>query len=225
MGDFFRRYLAHNFGLKLISLALATGLWLAVSRDEQAEVPIEVPIEFRNVPEGLEISSEHIPEAQIRLRGPERLIRRLQRSDIHMEVDLAGTKPGERTFDLSSRQVHQPFGLEVVLIVPGQLHLAFDTQLTRRVEIHPRVVGEPAQGYSVSHVITVPPVISISGPRHRVEAVEAAITDPVDVSGAMERGSFVTHAYVSDPMVQVVDPSSIRVTVTMQKNSAATGAR
>ena len=42
---------------------LAVGLWLAVARDPVAEVAVEVPIEFRNIPENLEISSESIPRA------------------------------------------------------------------------------------------------------------------------------------------------------------------
>jgi YbbR domain-containing protein len=224
MIDFFRQFLAHNFGLKLISVVLAAGLWLAVSRDEQAEVPVEVPIEFRNIPENLQISSEHIPEAQIRLRGPERLIRRVQPSDVHLDVDLAGSKPGERTFDLTAEQVHQPFGVQVMLVVPTQLHLSFDTELQRRVEVRPRVVGQFATGYSIDRVIALPPTISISGPRRRVEAVEAAITDPVDVSGIMQRGIFVTHAYVSDPMVQVIGPTSIRVNVIMKQTPSSTPA-
>src|SRR5205809_5562592 len=32
MTDFFHRYVLHNIGLKLLSLALAVGLWLAVAR-------------------------------------------------------------------------------------------------------------------------------------------------------------------------------------------------
>ena len=56
----------------------------------------------------------------------------------------------------------------------------------------------------------------ITGPLRRVEAVEAAITDPVDVSGAMTRASFVTQAYVPDPLIQVAHPTPIRVTVIME---------
>jgi YbbR domain-containing protein len=225
MKDFFRHYVVHNFGLKLISLAFAAGLWLAVAQDHQAEVPIEVPIEFSNVPENLEISSEHIPQVQIRLRGAERLMRRLQRSDVDLRIDLSGVKAGERTFDLSAEQVHHPYDLEVVSVVPSQLHLAFDTRLTRQVEVHPRVVGTFAAGYSIGRIVVDPPAINITGPRKRVEAVETAITDPVDVSGTMQRATFVTHAYVPDPMVQVVDPAPIRVTVIMEKASGASGAR
>jgi YbbR domain-containing protein len=106
-----------------------------------------------------------------------------------------------------------------VQVVPGQLHLAFDTRLSRQVEVHPRVIGIFAGGYRLERVIAEPPTITITGPQKRVEAVEAAITDPIDVSGTMERGTFITHAYVPDPLVQVVRPVPIRVTVIMTKLS------
>jgi hypothetical protein len=47
--------------------------------------------------------------------------------------------------------------------------------------------------------------------------VEAATTDPVDVSGTIGRGSFMTNTFVPDPLVQVVRPAPIRVTVIMEK--------
>jgi YbbR domain-containing protein len=225
MTDFIRRHVLHNFGLKLISLALAVGLWLLVARDPVAEVAVTVPIEFQNTPENLEISTENIPQAQIRVRGPERVVRQLRPLDVHPEIDLSGAKPGERTFDLGAHQIRQPYDLEVVQIVPSQFHLSFDTRLTRQVEVHPRVIGTFAPGYSIGRVAVDPPSITISGPQKRVEAVEAAITDPVDVSGTMERGTFTTHAYVSDPMVQVVHPGPIRVTVIMGKVPAGSGGR
>jgi len=219
--DFLRKHVFHNLGLKLLALALAVGLWLAVSRDPPAEVALDVPIEFYNIPNNLEIVAEHIPQAQIRVRGPARVIRRLQSSDVHTEIDLAGAKPGERTFDLTARQVRQLHDLEVVQVIPGQIHLAFDTRLTRQVEVQPRVTGSFASGYGINQIVVSPSVVTIIGPRKRVEAIEAAITDPVDVSGNMSRATFVTHAYVSDPLVQVVDPGPVRVTVIMGKDAAA----
>ena len=220
MTDFFRHYVWHNLGLKIVSVALATALWLVVAHDPVAEIAIQVPIEFRNVPENLEINAEYIPQAQLRLRGPERLVRRLQAADVHPEIDLAGAKPGERTFDLTAQQIHKPYELDVVQVVPGQFHLTFDTRMMRSVQIKPRVVGNFARGYSIDHISVDPATTTIIGPRTRVVAVENAITDPVDVSGLMEHGTFVTHAYVADPLIQVVDPGPIRVKVFMQKSVA-----
>jgi YbbR domain-containing protein len=225
MKDFLRRRVLHNFGIKLLSLALAVGLWLAVTRDPVAEVAVEVPIEFRNIPENLEISTESVPRAEIRVRGPQRIVRRLQRADIYAEIELSGMKPGERTFDLTSQQIHQPRELEVVQVIPSQFHLTFDTRLTRQVPVRPRVFGTFSPGYQIGRVDSQPATITISGPRKRVEAVEAAITDPVDASGTVDHAAFVRHAYVSDPLVQVMDANPVRVTVIMEKAPALTGVR
>ena len=223
MKDFLRRHVLHNFGLKLLSLALAVALWLAVTRDPVAEVAVDVPVEFHNIPQNLEISTESVPRAQIWVRGPQRVVRRLQPADVYAEIELGGMKPGERTFDLTAEQVRQPKELEVVQIVPSQFHLAFDARLTRQVPVHPRVVGTFAPGYTIAQIVSEPSTVTISGPQKRVEAVESAITDSVDASGTMDRATFVRHAYVSDPLVQVMNPNPVRVTVIMEKADGTGG--
>jgi YbbR domain-containing protein len=224
MKDFLHRYVFHNLGLKLLSLALAVGLWLAVARDPVAEVAVDVAIEFHNIPENLEISSENIPRAQIRLRGPERVIHRLQPSDVYAAVELSGVKPGERTFDLTTQQIHEPSELEVVQVVPSQFHIAFDSRLTRVVPVQPRVTGTFAPGYRVERIDVDPKMITISGPKHHVEAVEAAMTDPIDASGLLNQTTFLRHAYVSDPLIQAASSDPVRITVIMQKDPSVSGA-
>jgi YbbR domain-containing protein len=218
--DFLQRYVFAHFGYKVVSLALALGLWWAVSNDPVAEVEVSVPIEFHRIPTSLEISSVNIPEAQVRVRGRERVIHGLRPQEVHVEVDLSAVKPGERTFDLTAQQVHLPMELEVMQVVPGQVRLSFDVGMTREVEVRPRVIGTFAPGYRIADVRAEPARISIRGPKQRVQAVEAATTDPVDASGTMVRGTFVTNTFVPDPLVQVVRPAPVRVTVIMGKNEA-----
>jgi YbbR domain-containing protein len=213
-----RRWVLHNFWLKILSLLLATGLWLAISPDQElAEVAVRVPIEFQHVPPHLEISSVTIPDAQIRVRGPERLIRSLRTTDIHAELEMGDARPGERTFDLTAQQIRHDRELHVVQVVPGQVHLSFDTRLTKEVEIHPRVTGTFADGDQIARIVVDPQTIKITGPQHHVEAVDAATTDPVDATGTRSRGTFVTMVFVPDPLVQVVEPTPVRVTVFMEK--------
>ena len=219
--DFLRRYVFANFGYKIISLAFAVALWWVISHDTTAVVGLAVPIEFRRIPPNLEISSLNIPEAQVRVRGPERTIHNLRPQDVHVEVDLRDVKAGERTFDLTDQQVKLPEDLKVMQIIPGQLRLSFDQTSTRTVEVRPRVIGTFAPGYEISQVIAEPAAITVAGPRMRVEQVEAATTDPVDVSGNMGRNTFVTNAYVADPLVQLVRPTPIHVTVIMQRGGPA----
>ena len=223
MIGFFKHYVFHNFGLKLLSLLLATGLWFMISRDEQpAEVAVRAPVVFQHVPPSLEISSDSIPEAQIRVRGPERIIRGLRANDVQAEIDLTGVNSGDRTFDLTSHEVRHPRELEVEQVVPSQLHLSFDTRMTREVEVHPSVTGNFASGYDIVRKDADPPRITIAGPRHHVQRVDEAKTDLIDATGILGTSVFTTNVYVSDPLVQVVQPTSVRVTVTVQKIGAPT---
>lgn len=216
MANLWRRVVVQNFFLKLVSLLLAIGLWLAVAHDPIAEVEVRVPIEF-SLPDNIVIDSGTFTQALVRLRGPGRLIHRLEPGDVHAEVDLGSVQPGERTVDLTARHVHVPQALEVVQIIPGQFHLAFDNRDTRTIDVRPRVTGNFASGLRVAQVIADPPNIMVTGPRRRVEALESASTDPVDISGTMTRATFVTQVFVADPLIQVVHPSPIRVTVIMER--------
>ena len=215
-----RRRLFQNIGLKLLSLGLAVALWLAVARDPVAVVAVEVPIEFNNIPQNLEISSENIPRIQIRLRGPEHSVRHIQPSDVYAEVELDGQKPGDHTFDITSRQVHQPSGLEVVQVVPSQLRVSFDTRMTRQVEVHPRVIGNFVPGYHIARIASNPATVSIIGPTKHVQVTDSAITDPIDVTGVMDHLTVPRHPYVSDPLIQVSDPEPVQVTIYVQKDGS-----
>jgi YbbR domain-containing protein len=215
--DFARRHIFHNLGLKIISLLIATGLWLAVSSEPPSEVAFNVAIVFQNMPEDLEISSESIPSAQVRVRGPERLVRRLQASDIHEEIDLTGMKPGERTFDLNKSQVSLPDKLQAVQIVPSQIHLLFDKRVSRMVPVRPRVTGTFVTGYSIAQIKSDPQNVEIIGPKKSVDAVESAITDPIDVSGLISPTTYSRHVYVSDPLIQVADSHPVRITIIMEQ--------
>ncbi|HWZ81480.1 MAG TPA: CdaR family protein [Terriglobales bacterium] len=121
MPSLFKRVFIQNLGLKGISVLLAIGLWFGVARSPVAEVEINVPIVFQRVPEKLEIQSLNVTEAQIRVRGPERLVSRLRSTDVSAHVDLVTVVPGSRTFDLSPDSVRVPEGLEVVQVNPAHV--------------------------------------------------------------------------------------------------------
>jgi YbbR domain-containing protein len=215
--NFIRKYVLHNAGLKLISLAAAVLLWMAVAREPIAEVAVNVPIEFQNVPENLEISSETIPQAQVRVRGPARLVRDVSQAGVHAIIDLTGSKPGTRTFELGPARIQSPGEVQVMQVIPTRLQLELDLRATRQVEVRPRVIGTFASGIRIARVTADPAVVTIVGPAQRVDAVEAATTDPVDATGVVGRQTFSSHVYVTDPLVRVTNADPVHVTVITEK--------
>ena len=76
--NFVRKYVLKNLPFKLVSLAIAVMLWWAVGRDPAIEIPMTVPLEFQHAPGNLEINSDYPFQAQVTLRGPERLLREMR---------------------------------------------------------------------------------------------------------------------------------------------------
>jgi YbbR domain-containing protein len=214
--DFFRRHILNNIGLKILSLAIAVLLWLAVAREPKAEVAITVPIEFTNAPDNLEISSETVPQVMVRERGPAGTVHVLGPADVHAVIDLRAASPGEHTYDLAPNKIRAPRDVETIQVIPSQFRISFDKRANKRVPVQARVIGSTAPGFRLGEVKVEPDYVNIAGPEKRVNSVESVITDPVDASGVMGSASFSTHVYVADPLVRLASPSTVRVTVTTE---------
>lgn len=223
VGNFFRRYVLKNLPFKLVSLAIAIMLWWAVGRDQPIDIPMTVPLEFQNAPGNLEINSDYSFQARVTLRGPERLLQELRPSEVHAVLNLQGATPGERTIELSPKDIHVPRNVKVIQVVPAEFHVSFDQSMSRSVPVQPRVIGTLLTGYGITDVVADPATITIVGPERRVQAIQTAMTDPVDATGVVGKATFTTHAYVTDPLVRVQTPGPIHVTVSTEKTSARAG--
>ena len=95
--------------------------------------------------------------------------------------------------------------------------------MTRSVPVQPRVIGTLLSGYGITRVTADPASIAIVGPSKRVDAIQTALTDPVDATGVVGQATFTTHAYVSDPLVRVQTAEPIHVTVDTAKVAGGSG--
>jgi YbbR domain-containing protein len=218
-----RHLIFGNAALKLASLIIAILMWYGVARDPVSEVSLRVPIEFSRPPKGLDYNSDVAPMAQIRLRGPARVLRDLAQESVHATIDLQKAAPGERTYDLTTDQIQVPHDVEVVQVTPTRLRMAFDTRATRQVAVKPRVVGTLPPGYRIESVTADPAVLTITGPARHVNAVDSAVTDAVDATGVVGEASFETMAYLPDPLVHLSGSGPIHVVVRTQKTSSKAG--
>ncbi len=212
-----RRRVFPRFGLKVAALCIALLLWSAVGHGPSAEVALTVPIEFTNVPAGLEVSTERIPETEVRLSGPVRIVRNLDRSQVYIVIDLLGKEAGAHTIDLTGHEVHVPRDVRLVQVIPSQLRLQVDRSINKVVEVKPRVIGKFADGYGVVDIKASPASIALAGPQRRIDAITDVTTDPVDASGVVGTASFTAQVYVGDPLVRRVNPVPVQVIVTTAK--------
>ncbi len=200
-------------GLKVISLALAVALWMAVSGEEVVERGLRIPLELQQFPPGLELSGEPFTFVDVRVRGGSGTLSQVTPSDVVATLDLRAARPGRRLFQLTPENVRVPFGVEVVQVTPSSIAIVFEKSATRQIPIAPEVEGNPAPGFIVGTVTTDPKTIEVTGPESAVARATEAVTEAVSVAGARSRVAEVVRVGLLDPLLRLKTPRSVNVRV------------
>jgi len=201
-----------DIALRLVSGALALSLWFAVAAEKNAQAPVDAPIEFRNVPERLEVVGSVPRTLEVWLRGGPGLVQRLKPGEVYIQVDLRGVPPGPRTAYIAATDVRVPYALQVAAIRPASFSFVLEPSLQRTLPVKARLEGRPANGFRVTAVKCEPEAVIVTGPKSRVAALESIVTQPVPVDQAQITLVREVGLELPDPLVRVVDPKPVRVT-------------
>jgi YbbR domain-containing protein len=202
-----------HLGLKTLAILLAALLWLTVSGEHVVERSLRVPLEFRNIPEALQIVGNVPDTVDVRLRGSSIALSRLQPGEIVAVLDLSTGRPGPRLFHIRADEVRAPFGVEVAQVVPSTVSLTLERSARRVVPVVPAIEGDPAPGFVVGRFSADPPAVEIVGPESRVRDVAEATTEPVSVKDARGRVRDGVTIGVLDSAVRLAQPQTANVTV------------
>jgi YbbR domain-containing protein len=212
------RLVFHNFGWKLLALAIAVVLWALVASEPELSEFATVRLEYRGLPEDLEISSDPVSSVSLELRGPSGELRGVGDSIRPAVIlDMSDVRPGERTFTIGEGNVKLARGVRMVRSIPSEVRFLFERRMVRSVPVVVRFTGQVQNGYTVAHQSVAPDRLAIAGPGSRVARIAAAVTDPVDVSSVVGTSEFRINAFVEDTFVRFQSSPQVVVTVTMKK--------
>lgn len=206
--------LFRDLWLKAASVCLAVLLWMTLAGDPLVERGLEIPLQFENVPIGLEISGDPPDTVNVRVRGLSRLVGRLDAAEVVAVVDLGEESPGRRLFDMFAGRIEVPSGVEITSVVPATVTLVLEPEgVPRTVRVVPDIEGEPGVGMMVGRITTEPSTVEVIGPATPLGELREAFTEPVSVSGARRDVEMEVQVGVADPMLRLVEPVASRVLV------------
>ena len=122
-----------HIGMKLLSVALALLLWMAVAGEQTVERVLRVPLELQQFPTSLELVGDFTTAVDVRVRGSAGTLSRVVNGDIVAVLDLQGAEAGPRLFRLTPDDVRAPFGVEVVQVSPTTVAMTFVNPALRHV--------------------------------------------------------------------------------------------
>lgn len=202
-----------NARLKVLALLLSAVLWFTVAGEHVVERSLRVPLEFRNMPESLDIVGNAPDSVDVRLRGSSAVLSRVQPGEITAVLDLAAARAGSRLFPIRADEVRAPFGIEVSQVIPSTIALDLEKSARRHVPVVPATDGSPAPGYVIGRVSAEPATVEIIGPESRIRQIAEATTEPVSVKDARAPVRDGVSVGVVDASVRLVHPQNVNVTV------------
>jgi YbbR domain-containing protein len=210
--------LTRNLGWKIFALLVSLMLWFAYARDPEIGAFVSVPVEYRSMPENLEISSDLVGAVSIDLRGPSEKVANFIGAKSAVVLDFSGIhKPGEQTFQIDERNITLPSGMRLERAIPAQIRLEFERRTQQDVPVEVRFSGAPPEGSELKRFDFLPKTMRVVGPESHVRTIEQAVTDPIDLTALTGHTTLRVNAFVGDPHVRFEKPVKIMVRVDIQE--------
>jgi len=209
------QWLFRNAGWKVLSLGIATLVWIAVYREPEMASIIAAPVQYKNIPANLEISSDIVESVDLETRGPAGLLRNLSEKKVAIVLDFSSVHdPAERTFTIQRANTNLPRGVELIRIVPSQLRFTFEHRIVRNVPVEPRFSDALPAGVKA---VSEPPELAITGPESKVRKVAFLSTDPADLQSVLEDKNVRVTAYLPNSQLRFQGSPEVTVRLTVAK--------
>ena len=212
-----RNILLDNWGIKLVSLGLSLTLWVYVTSKGKTEMTLTVPLELRNIPQGMAVVGDVPGKLEVRLQGQERLLRDIgSGKKVFGILDLGPSRQGENAIHLSPDDIKRPTGVMVTYIAPSELTVKLEPLVQRTVRLYPIVQGTPAPGYRFVNAAARPTRITVEGPASIVKTFSRFRTMPIDITDLMDQTEIVPRIDYEGRPVKILE-KDITVTIVIQK--------
>jgi YbbR domain-containing protein len=210
--------LTRNFAWKLLSLIAAFLIWDNIASEPELTSILSAPVEYKNYPKNLEISSEIVETIDVETHGPADQLRDLSNSHLAAIVDFSGVRaPGERTFTLTSAEINLPRGIQLIRIIPAQLRFRFEPGATRSIPVQVPFSGKLAPGLKLDAYSVTPQSLTIAGPQSRVDAVQTAASDPFDLTQVSADARQKLSVYIAEPQVRFLEVPQVTVSIHVER--------
>lgn len=203
-----RKIFVEDWGVKLLSLAIALVLWLVVTgQNEPVTAHVNVQLNYIR-PQTLEISNDPPRTVDVTLTGSRNKLDDLTALDLVATVDISDQQPGERVLRLADKaKIPLPQGVKVDGFQPSAIPIRLEQLIERQIAVEPKLEGKPADGYQVYAVRPSKAAVMVRGPESRVNALQKLETESIWLSG--HKQTFTAENLgidVPDPKVDLVDP-------------------
>ncbi|MEX2080206.1 MAG: CdaR family protein [Dehalococcoidia bacterium] len=215
-----------HWGLAVVSLAFAFGVWVLVQDIENPRVEGVVPVPEEqgisvipvNLPDGYII--REAPTVRVRVEAREEDLPNLRASDFEARIDLLDVPLDEPTL-VEVRVTSNRDGVSVLSVEPREVEVTVVQATEKVVEVEYVLVGGLPDGYRIVRAEVEPAFVDVSGLEDLVDRV-ATVQLEVNLSGVREEtfvaeGALVARSASGNTVLARLSQERGRVTFTIEQ--------
>ncbi len=173
------RIVRKNIGLKALALGLSCLLWWFVAGESNVLLGFAVPLEIRNIPQGMAITNKVDRQVDVRVAGPSTLINALEQKEISAVIDLAGAKAGKEIIPLTERSVKVPAGFRVERVYPSSVEVVLEKLERKTIPVAPRIGGASKLRAKIAKTEVDPPSLEVEALPDEFQRLKSLPTEEI----------------------------------------------
>ncbi len=205
----------------LICLAGVTGLWASFSKGMETLAEHEVPIEFINPDQKMEIVSSSASSIKLLISGARPLIKSTNPEQIEVKLDLSGARVGDNTLDIAAKNILLPPGIRLKKITPPKLSVTLDALVEKELFVQPHWVGSLPDNLVMKQAQPLPEKIWVTGGGLALKGITTVFTEAIPLDQLIASGALSAKLVPDPPSLKFNNHSRVRIQYSIQEKKAA----
>jgi len=201
----------------LISLFCITGLWVSFSKGMETLATYEVPVEFMNPDQKMEIISSSASNVKLLISGARPLIKAIKPEQINIKLNLSQSVVGKNKLSITKENILLPPGIRLKKIEPSELDITLDTLIEKELPIQPNWVGKLPRGLVMTAAKVVPKRIQITGGGLVLKNISTIFTEQILLDKLTKSGTLTVGVVLNPASLRLKNNSKIQIQYLISK--------
>ena len=198
------------------SLLFIGGVWFSFTRGLDTLVALEIPVEYMNRDQNLEILDTTTNSVRLHLSGSGPLIKSLKPEQVRVRIDLGNAVVGHNTFAITQENVSLPPGVFLKKVDPPNLDVTMDNPVKKELPVQVDWVGRMPENLLLANVRLDPERILIVGGSRLLENISTVYTEKVPLENITKSGKIVVKPVLNPASIKIAPGSKEKITAEVE---------
>ncbi len=203
----------------MISLFCVTGIWLIFSKGMETLATHEIPVEFMNPDQKMEIISSSASSVKLLISGARPLIKSIKPEQINIKLNLSQAAIGVNKLAITKENILLPPGIQLKKIEPSELDITLDTLIKKELPIQPNWTGKLPKGLIMKEAKALPKTIQVTGGGMALKDISTIFTEQILLDKLTESGTVTIGLILTPPSLRLKHNTKIHIKYLISKKS------